>query len=68
MLANHSSWIDEATHLNGVTHLAAIAVLDLGVVPRLMALLGEMTLLLAVAACDGLGVAGLIALLGHVIS
>jgi hypothetical protein len=50
-----------------VTKLLAILALDLGVVPRLGALLGEMALLFTVAARDVGGVLGLVALLGHVI-
>jgi hypothetical protein len=50
-----------------VTKLLAVLALDLGIVPRLGTLLGEMALLFAVAARDVCGVLGLVALLGHVI-
>jgi hypothetical protein len=54
-------------YLDRVTHLAAVAALDLGPVLGLGAVLGEVTSLLAVAAEDVVGVARLVALLGNVV-
>jgi hypothetical protein len=55
------------TYLDGVTHLTAVAALDFGPVLGFGALLGKVTDLLAVTASDGIGVARLITLLGHVV-
>jgi hypothetical protein len=55
------------TYLDRVTHLAAVAALDLGPVLGLGAVLGEVTNLLAVAAEDVVGVARLVAFLGNVV-
>lgn len=53
--------------LDGVTHLATVLTLDLGPILRLRAIAGEMTLLLAVAAGNIVGVKGLVALLRDMI-
>jgi hypothetical protein len=50
-----------------VTKLLAVLALDLGVVPRLGALPGDVALLFTVAARNVGGVLGLVALLGHVV-
>jgi len=50
-----------------VTHLLAVLALDLRVVPRLRAFLGEVTGLLAVAADNRVGVARLVTLPSHMV-
>jgi len=52
---------------DSVAHLPAVAALDPGVVPRLGTVLGKMTKLVAVPALRLLGVARLVAVLGHML-
>jgi hypothetical protein len=50
-----------------MTHLTTVVALNLGPVLGLRTVAGEVTLLLAVAACSGIGVTRLIALLCNVV-
>lgn len=51
-----------------MAHLPTVGTLDPRVVPRLWAVLGKVAKLIAVAALRLVGVARLVALLGHVLS